>query len=98
MLPLTLDFGSLLHAQLRSDHFAGHDDFHTAIQLAPSRCGVVCNGVFLPHSFRRDGVGREPSEIKNSRTVSARCCDSFMLKSAVPVMSVWPSIARFSPG
>lgn len=46
-----------LLAQFYADHFAGDDDFHSAVQFASSRSAVVWNRIALTHSFRRKGVG-----------------------------------------
>ena len=39
-----------------ADHFTGDDNLHAPVLLTPCRSAVVCDGIALAHSFRRDYV------------------------------------------
>ena len=68
------------------------------LTLRPAAVLLSATGLSWPIPFAVMVSGDMPYFIRNSRTESARCCDNFMLKSAEPVASVWPSMAKFSPG
>ena len=69
-------------------YLAADDDFYAPVQLATCGGAVVCNRVGFAQPFDVMLSGDNPCVTRNCRTVSARCCESVMLKSAVPVVSV----------